>query len=162
MDVAVLDPVLRRCADGRDNDGDQLADWPDDPGCSDADDDSEHGAELPCDDGLDNDADGAVDYPADPGCGDASWTTESPACQDGTDNDEDGFIDWDGGASAGVPAGAQTDPDPQCADAPQKKAEAKSSCGLGGEILALLLGFLGARRIRRPLGPGGVGPGTSA
>jgi hypothetical protein len=150
MDTAVLDPVLRRCEDGRDNDGDGLADWPNDPGCTAADDDSEHDASLPCDDGLDDDGDGAADYPADIGCGDPTWPTESPACQDGTDNDGDGLIDWDGGASVGLPPGEQTEPDPQCASVgAHRQAEAKSSCGMGVETLALLIGLLGWRRVRR-------------
>lgn len=35
------DPVLAACADGQDNDADGLVDFPDDPGCDSADDDSE-------------------------------------------------------------------------------------------------------------------------
>ncbi|MEX2207772.1 MAG: hypothetical protein WEF50_16225 [Myxococcota bacterium] len=56
------------CADGRDNDGDGRADFPADPGCASATDDSERDASLACDDGIDNDGDGRTDFPADPGC----------------------------------------------------------------------------------------------
>ena len=96
------------CADGLDNDGDGLADYPDDPGCTAAIDDSENEATLPCDDRLDGDGDGLVDYPRDPGCRDPIAPREDPQCSDGVDNDGDGRIDWDG---AGV-----GDPDPQCSD----------------------------------------------
>ncbi len=53
------------CADGLDNDGDGLVDYPADPGCA-----SATGAiENPqCNDGIDNDGDGLIDL-ADPGCG---------------------------------------------------------------------------------------------
>src|SRR5690606_36034198 len=57
------------CSDGADNDGDGLVDFPDDPGCESADDDSELDGRPPaCSDGVDNDGDGLVDHPADPGC----------------------------------------------------------------------------------------------
>jgi len=56
------------CDDGLDDDSDGLVDFPLDPGCADALDDSEHSPLLPCDDGLDNDGDGLIDYPADPEC----------------------------------------------------------------------------------------------
>jgi hypothetical protein len=46
------------CADGLDNDGDGLVDFPDDPGCA-----SPRWIEDPqCDDRVDNDGDGAVDW----------------------------------------------------------------------------------------------------
>jgi hypothetical protein len=56
------------CADGRDNDGDGRLDFPSDPGCASATDDSERDASRACDDGIDNDSDGRSDFPADPGC----------------------------------------------------------------------------------------------
>ena len=56
------------CADGGDNDGDGLADWPADPGCSSAADGDEFNAPpAQCADGRDNDDDGLVDL-TDPGC----------------------------------------------------------------------------------------------
>jgi hypothetical protein len=59
-----------RCSDGLDNDGDGLTDYPDDPGCDDAEDDSEQSSFLVCDNGLDDDGDGLADVAEDPGCDD--------------------------------------------------------------------------------------------
>lgn len=87
---ASADIAAAPCADGRDNDGDGLADL-DDEGCFDPEDDSEQPA---CSDGLDNDGDGPVDYPADAGCVSATGRFEDPQCQDGVDNDGDGGIDY--------------------------------------------------------------------
>lgn len=53
------------CADGSDNDGDGLSDYPDDLGCG----GPTYAKENPqCNDGIDNDGDGLIDYPSDPGC----------------------------------------------------------------------------------------------
>jgi hypothetical protein len=63
------------CSDGVDNDGDRLADFPADPGCSGP------GARLEdpaCDDGMDDDRDGRVDL-ADPGCVGPTDSTEAPS-----------------------------------------------------------------------------------
>jgi hypothetical protein len=82
------------CANGLDDDGDGLADYPADPGCQSAADLSERGAA--CDDGLDNDGDGLADFPADPGCdglADASERDEV-ACDNGLDDDGDGRTDY--------------------------------------------------------------------
>jgi hypothetical protein len=69
------------CANGSDDDGDGGADFPSDPGCSDADDDSERDASLPCDDGVDNDGDGHTDFPADPSCqGPLGTESQRPRC----------------------------------------------------------------------------------
>ncbi len=56
------------CNDGLDEDGDGLTDFPNDPGCSDANDTDERGAAFECDNGLDDDGDGLFDYPDDGGC----------------------------------------------------------------------------------------------
>ncbi|HEV8320963.1 MAG TPA: hypothetical protein VG389_05070 [Myxococcota bacterium] len=81
------------CADGVDNDGDALVDFPADPGCVDGADDDETEAPA-CGDELDNDADGLVDL-ADPGCTSTSDTSEAnPECSDGIDNDGDGATDF--------------------------------------------------------------------
>jgi hypothetical protein len=66
--------TLAACGDGVDNDGDRLADFPDDPGCL--------GPASPledpaCDDGLDDDRDGRVDL-ADPDCARAAGFSEAP------------------------------------------------------------------------------------
>ena len=83
------------CSDGRDNDSDGLTDFPQDNGCTSADDDSEA---TECNDNADNDGDGDIDFPADEGCNsraDDSENTESnPECSDEIDNDQNGQIDY--------------------------------------------------------------------
>ena len=66
-------PTIPQCDDGIDNDGDNLIDFPADPGCSNRTDNSEipvnnSPAAPQCDDGIDNDNDRRIDYPADPEC----------------------------------------------------------------------------------------------
>src|SRR3989344_2538889 len=69
---------LLQCSDGIDNDGDGFIDYPNDPGCSSADDDDETNVPLPqCSDGIDNDGDGFIDYPNDPGCSSADDDDET-------------------------------------------------------------------------------------
>ncbi len=75
-------PPPAACADGLDNDGDGLVDFPADPGCASSSDTDETDAPPPpppaaCADGLDNDGDGLTDYPADPGCADLLDTDET-------------------------------------------------------------------------------------
>jgi hypothetical protein len=71
------------CHDGLDNDGDGIADYPNDPGCSSISDNDESdtcpgGADCPaCSNGLDDDGDGVIDYPDDPACGAASSVSEA-------------------------------------------------------------------------------------
>jgi len=64
------------CADGADNDGDGLADYPLDTGCSSETDSSEKTTLYACDDDEDNDGDGDTDYPDDSGCYDAATASE--------------------------------------------------------------------------------------
>ena len=66
------------CEDGLDDDGDGLVDYPEDPGCSSGEDDSEKDPLLECDDGKDNDDDGKVDFPDDPECLSPLTVTEAP------------------------------------------------------------------------------------
>jgi hypothetical protein len=122
------------CEDGIDNDGDGLADHPDDPGCDEPNDLSEKSPLLACDDGADNDGDALMDYPEDPGCFNPASHLEDPVCQDGADNDGDGKIDFDGGLSA--LGDAATDPDPHCTFAWQMREG--NHCGLGSELVFLL------------------------
>ena len=78
MTTTKLTRRLAQCADGIDNDGDGLIDFPADPGCVDpADNDEVDPTPLAqCADGIDNDGDGLIDFPADPGCVDASDNDE--------------------------------------------------------------------------------------
>lgn len=108
------------CADGIDNDGDTLIDYPADDGCRGIGDDSE---QIDCQDGIDNDGDGFTDYPADTGCQFATSPKENPQCSDGIDNDGDTKIDY--------PA------DPHCGSLLDNK-ESPGNCGLlGVEVLPL-------------------------
>lgn len=68
------------CADGQDNDGDGLVDYPNDPGCSAADDGDETDPPQ-CSDGKDNDGDGLVDFPNDKGCTGADDNDEVDPCK---------------------------------------------------------------------------------
>jgi streptogramin lyase len=139
--IAIVPTPVPACDNGVDDDVDGLVDLAD-PGCADALDTSEDGANE-CDDGLDNDGDGFVDFPLDPGCSAVNSGSESPACDDDLDNDNDGKIDWDGGPEAGAA-------DPQCVGKPARNREKKGSCGLGAELLLLLpLWSLWRRRGRR-------------
>ena len=77
------------CNDGVDNDNDTKIDYPDDPGCESATDNSEADQAAPeCSDTVDNDNDGKVDYPDDPGCTSATDDSEidTPAVGDQTTN----------------------------------------------------------------------------
>lgn len=66
------------CNDGLDDDGDGLIDFPDDPGCADANDSNERGPDFVCDNGLDDDLDGLIDFPADDGCLSPTDQSEAP------------------------------------------------------------------------------------
>jgi hypothetical protein len=105
------------------------------------------GPPLPvCDDGLDNDGDGWTDL-ADPVCEMPERSWERAQCQDGLDNDGDGTVDFDGGlASLGS---ALTAPDPQCEAQPWRIVEREELCGLGFELVLVLLPWLWLQRRRR-------------
>jgi hypothetical protein len=135
--LSALLEVLPACSNSLDDDGDGLADFPADPGCSNDADPTELSAALPCDDGVDNDDDGSTDYPGDRGCGSSVAGREDPACDDGLDNDGDGGADWDG------------DPgDAQCIAASRDTEAVKRGCGVGFELLLLALPFARLRRYR--------------
>ena len=76
--------IVPACADGLDDDGDGLVDYPADPGCVSA----QANLENPqCDDDLDNDGDGSVDWDGgaaagspDPQCTTPSRNREGNAC----------------------------------------------------------------------------------
>jgi CSLREA domain-containing protein len=116
-------PPATQCSDLVDNDGDGLIDYPADPGCESAADDSESPDPPPppqCSDLQDNDGDGLIDYPADPGCESATDDSESPdpppppQCSDLADNDGDGLIDYpaDPGCESATDDSESPDPPP--------------------------------------------------
>ena len=78
--VVTAAPPDPQCSDGVNNDGDAWTDYPNDPGCSDANDDSE-GPNPQCSDGVDNDGDGDTDYPADSDCSGNGGTNEGSGPQ---------------------------------------------------------------------------------
>jgi len=89
------------CANGADDDGDALADFPGDPGCTAPEDTDETDPLFPpvCANGLDDDFDGAIDFGADPGCafaadGDETDPPVPPECANGLDDDGDAYIDY--------------------------------------------------------------------
>ena len=119
-------PPPALCADGIDNDQDGLIDL-NDPGCSNAQDNSESPDPQPlqCADSIDNDSDGLTDL-ADPDCDSAQDNTESGSmgtstgtttvqCNDTIDNDGDTLIDLN---------------DPGCSSA-QDNSEASDGGGNG-------------------------------
>jgi len=100
-----------------------------------------------CENGVDDDADGFADYPDDPGCETPIAVQEDPVCQNGVDDDGDGRIDFDGGAShnGGTPLAL---PDPQCKAPFGATERARSTCGLGAEIVLALALLRRTRRVR--------------
>ena len=113
------------CSDGLDNDRDGQIDFPDDPGCVDAEDDDETDP-IPasqCDDRLDNDEDGLIDA-ADPDCNTPLDPSEAGdarmrACSNGLDDDGDGLTDYPfdpGCETAGGISEADRVPAPACAN----------------------------------------------
>jgi len=107
-----------QCADGKDNDGDGMVDFPDDLGCDNDGDDSEDSMPSPlCKDGRDNDGDGKIDFPLDPGCFAPQQNTEDddcpdgpncPQCANGKDDDANGTTDYPGD-SGGCTSASDTD-----------------------------------------------------
>lgn len=100
---------LPSCMDTLDNDGDGLADFPDDPGCTedvdnDETDDCPDGPNCPeCGDGIDNDGDGETDFAGampDDGCTSASDDAEIDNCIPGVE-----VIALDDGGASGTTSG---------------------------------------------------------
>ena len=121
--------AVYQCSDGIDNDGDGLTDFPADPGCSSATDDSEKNPNGPqCDDGKDNDNDGKIDYPVDPECDDPTDDDEdSYECSDGIDNDGDGLTDFpsDPGCSSATDDSEKNPNGPECDDGKDNDGDGK-------------------------------------
>lgn len=153
---AAYESLTVACEDGLDNDGDGRVDWAGgDPGCSSGSDDTETSALLVCDNGEDDDGDGFVDI-ADPACSSGNPYVPDPAapaeltqCQDGVDNDGGAGTDFDAGESIlGVGNGDPDGPDPQCSSRPWNNREGGSRCGVGSELVLLLIPLLGHRCAR--------------
>lgn len=111
---------IAACEDGLDNDGDGLTDYPSDPGCISASDNSEReAAGAQCDNGVDDSdsEDIIADYPADVGCAGPTDNDERNQCNDATDNDGDGRTDYQGVA-----------PDSKCSSAADNDESPKDSC----------------------------------
>ncbi len=74
-------PPTSQCSDNIDNDGDNLTDYPADPGCVDAVDNDETDPLNPnstqCSDNIDNDGDNLTDYPNDLGCSGSADDSET-------------------------------------------------------------------------------------
>jgi hypothetical protein len=101
------------CNDGLDNDGDGIADYPNDPGCSsesdsDESDDCPTGPNCPaCANGIDDDGDGLIDYPDDSACISSGATSES--CRT-----SDPLVPLVLPVTAGTTVGATNDSTPDC------------------------------------------------
>jgi probable HAF family extracellular repeat protein len=108
--IAILSPTA--CNDGLHNDGDGLADYPDDPECTSPGDRSEG---PDCSDGIDNDGDGQTDFPADAQCTAGSDLSELTDCSNGIDDDGDGLVDHPADPGCRIP-GSQSEK-PACNDA---------------------------------------------
>lgn len=114
------------CNDAIDNDSDGYTDYPDDPGCSELQDDTETPSPE-CDDNIDNDGDGNIDYPDDVACasleddGECTGCTDGPMpdCSDGLDNDGDDQIDYPSDPDCTAPeddSEIHYDSAPECSD----------------------------------------------
>jgi hypothetical protein len=102
------------CSDGVDDDADGKNDYPQDPGCTAADDDDEmddcpSGPNCPeCGNGSDDDHDGTTDFPADTNCQSASSTSESCPTHEGV-------LPITMATTNGDTSTATSDADPTCA-----------------------------------------------
>lgn len=125
------------CADGFDQDGDGLVDYPSDPECASLEDPRE---DADCSDGVDNDGDGLIDFgfdaANDPGCAAPEpWAIESPQCSNGLDDDLDGSIDHAEDADCRAPWWAS-------------ETRTRRACGLLGLELLVVLVPVAPRRPR--------------
>ena len=111
------------CADGRDNDGDGLADFPADTNCQNANQQTER---PQCSDGIDNDGTGGTDFPADTGCASAFSETEAPQCSDGFNNgDPDGLVDFPADPECTSNSDPSESANPQCSDGIDNDADGR-------------------------------------
>ena len=121
----------KKCSNGLDDDNDGLVDYPNDPGCSNAQDNTETSSSLVCDNGLDesNDRDTLADYRLsawDPGCTNATDSSEIDGeCDDNIDSgDRDTLSDaTDPGCTS---TSDQTETDGECDDNVDSASDADS------------------------------------
>jgi hypothetical protein len=165
------EPAGPICDDGVDEDGDGRADFPDDPGCTNATDPDEEDASLPCDNGLDDDFDGQVDFAGgDPDCASPIDRSEAPPeCDDGWDNDGDGFTDYPD--DPGCPFAESTPENPPCDDGVDNDGDGavdlddtwctvsgpyweSLACGNGADLALVVLPLGWVRRRHRRARPG--------
>lgn len=108
---------LPECEDGQDNDADGLTDFPDEPGCSSPDDNTElddcpDGPGCPaCSNEVDDDGDGLIDLGLDPGCTVASDASEIDECVPGLET-----LSLDAAGASGATTGTSL-LSPQCSSA---------------------------------------------
>jgi len=115
---------MQPCSNEFDDDDDGFADYPDDPGCTSADDLWEGDTFLICDNGEDEDLDGLADVYYDPGCTGPADPDEHDLmlpCDDGADNDGDGRADYQhpafsSGGDSGCYDVSSPRENPQCQD----------------------------------------------
>ena len=115
--------VVYQCGDGIDNDGDGVADWPDDPQCLAA---YDYNELSQCSDGIDNDGSGEADYPADvDGCSspedDIEQDVPTTPCSDHYDNDLDGYADWPADKGCRDAGDLSESPNPKRVDLPPQR-----------------------------------------
>ena len=117
-------PDPPECSDGKDNDipKDGLIDYSgglvqyQDPGCENAQDNSEADTLTVCSDGGDNDNDGLIDLD-DPGCENAQDEEEADSqCSDGHDNDGDDRNNYPDDPGCDSAEDLTEAPDPECGD----------------------------------------------
>lgn len=123
------------CGNGLDDDGDGVADYPDDPGCTSLFDLGEHEPNVVCDNEFDDDGDGFVDL-LDAGCsgpGDPDERGAAAECDNGLDDDFDLLSDYPDDPSCLHPTNLYEAPEP----------------GFGGLLAAGLAGLTAAARFRR-------------
>lgn len=162
-------PHMPQCSDGIDNDGDGKIDFPDDLGCTSAEDDTEDSLPAPaCSDGRDNDGDGKIDFPDDPGCFSPMTDDETddcpdgpncPQCSNGKDDDGNGATDFpdDPGCTSAADTTEFTSSPLQCSNIkvlplpasgsdsgsldPASESDVSSPCGGGGGAAAVAYQF---------------------
>ncbi len=102
------------CSDGVDNDADAKTDFPNDPGCTSADDNDEtddcpNGPNCPaCGNAVDDDGDGQTDFPLDTSCTSASGNSES------CNGEQDPIAQITADTTTGTLVGAHDDYEQQC------------------------------------------------